>query len=133
MAQSIALVSLVVRNYDEAIAFYTTALRFALVEDTPLGDGKRWVVVAPPHGTGAALLLAEAAAPEQEAAVGWQAGGRVFLFLHTADFAGDYAYMQGQGVVFLERPRQEPYGTVAVFTDLYGNKWDLIQPLNSPV
>ncbi|MBK8430594.1 MAG: VOC family protein [Chloroflexi bacterium] len=125
---SIALVTLLVRDYDEAIAFFTQALRFALVEDTPLGDGKRWVVVAPAQGGGTSLLLAQAADAEQEAAVGRQAGGRVFLFLHTADFAADYAHMVAHGVQFLEQPRHEPYGTVAVFADLYGNKWDLLQP-----
>ncbi len=125
---SIALITLLVRDYDEAIAFFTQALRFALVEDTPLGDGKRWVVVAPAQGGGASLLLAQAADAEQEAAVGRQAGGRVFLFLHTADFAADHAHMVAHGVQFLEQPRHEPYGTVAVFADLYGNKWDLLQP-----
>lgn len=125
---SLALATLLVRDYDEAIAFFTQALRFALVEDTPLGYGKRWVVVAPAKGGGASLLLAQAADAEQEAAVGRQAGGRVFLFMHTADFAADYAHMVAHGVQFLEQPRHEPYGTVAVFADLYGNKWDLLQP-----
>lgn len=124
----LALVTFLVHDYDEAIAFFTQALRFALVEDTPLGYGKRWVVVAPAQGGGASLLLAQAADAEQEAAVGRQAGGRVFLFLHTADFAADYAHMVAHGVQFLEQPRHEPYGTVAVFADLYGNKWDLLQP-----
>ena len=124
----LALVTFLVHDYDEAIAFFTQALRFRLVEDTPLGDGKRWVVVAPAQGGGASLLLAQAADAEQEAAVGRQAGGRVFLFLHTADFAADYAHMVAHGVQFLEQPRHEPYGTVAVFADLYGNKWDLLQP-----
>lgn len=128
MPQAIALVTFLVHDYDEAIAFFTQALRFALVEDTPLGDGKRWVVVAPAQGGGASLLLAQAANEEQEAAVGRQTGGRVFLFLHTADFAADYAHMVAHGVQFLEQPRHEPYGTVAVFADLYGNKWDLLQP-----
>ena len=124
----LALVTFLVHDYDEAIAFFTQALRFRLVEDTPLGDGKRWVVVAPAQGGGASLLLAQAADAEQEAAVGRQAGGRVFLFMHTADFAADYAHMVAHGVQFLEQPRHEPYGTVAVFADLYGNKWDLLQP-----
>lgn len=127
MTQRLAAVAIVVRDYDEAIAFYTGALGFELVEDTPLGDSKRWVLVRPRGGEGAALLLARAATPEQEAAVGNQTGGRVFLFLHTTDFAGDYARMKAAGVRFTEEPRHEPYGTVVVFLDLYGNKWDLIE------
>lgn len=127
MAHSIASLSLVVRDYDEAIAFFTDALRFTLVEDTPLGGGKRWVVVAPVASTGAALLLAKAATPEQLSHVGNQTGGRVFLFLHTDDFWDDYSHMQSRGVRFVEQPRQESYGTVVVFLDLYGNKWDLVQ------
>lgn len=128
MNQSLAHVALVVRDYDEAIAFFTTALRFRLVEDTPLGDGKRWVVVAPSaSGGGASLLLARAATPEQARRIGDQAGGRVFLFLHTDDFADSYRHMQAHGVRFAEAPREEPYGRVVVFLDLYGNKWDLIQ------
>jgi catechol 2,3-dioxygenase-like lactoylglutathione lyase family enzyme len=126
--RSIARVALVVREYDEAIAFFTGALRFNLIEDTPLDGGKRWVVVAPPGSTGTALLLAKAASPEQAARVGDQTGGRVFLFLHTSDFWGDYRHMLASGVRFAEAPRQEPYGIVAVFYDLYGNHWDLIQP-----
>ena len=127
MGQEIAAVALVVRDYDEAIAYFTGCLRFALVEDTPLGAGKRWVVVRPPGG-GTALLLARAATPEQAARVGDQTGGRVFLFLHTDDFRRDYRDMQSRGVSFTEQPREEAYGTVAVFRDLYGNKWDLVQP-----
>lgn len=127
MTQSLALISFLVRDYDEAIAFFTDALRFTLVEDTPLGDGKRWVRVAPPGSNGACLLLARAATPEQLAHVGNQTGGRVFLFLHTSDFWDDYKYMQSRGVRFAEEPRQEPYGQVVVFFDLYGNKWDLVQ------
>jgi catechol 2,3-dioxygenase-like lactoylglutathione lyase family enzyme len=127
-AYSIALVTLVVRDYDEAISFFTDALRFTLVEDTPLGEGKRWVVVAPSASEGASLLLAKAVTPEQLAHVGNQAGGRVFLFLHTNDFWNDYRHMQSRGVRFAEEPRQEPYGRVVVFFDLYGNKWDLVQP-----
>ncbi len=126
MARSIAAVALVVREYDEAIAFFTDALRFALVEDTPLGGGKRWVVVAPP-ASGTAVLLARAATDEQRAAIGNQTGGRVFLFLHTDDFAGDYAHMRSRGVRFVEEPRREAYGQVVVFLDLYGNKWDLVE------
>lgn len=127
MPQAIATVSLVVRAYDEALRFYTEALGFDRVEDTPLGGGKRWVVVAPPGGQGCRLLLAEAKNDAERAAIGHQAGGRVFLFLQTDDFARDHARMSARGVTFLEAPRHEAYGTVAVFTDLYGNKWDLLQ------
>jgi len=127
MAHSIASLTLVVRDYDEAIAFFTDALRFTLVEDTPLGGGKRWVVVAPAGSTGASLLLAKAATPEQLSRVGDQTGGRVFLFLHTDDFWDDYNHMRSRGVQFIEQPRHEPYGLVVVFLDLYGNKWDLVQ------
>jgi len=127
MAHSIASLTLVVRDYDEAIAFFTDALRFTLVEDTPLGGGKRWVVVAPAASTGASLLLAKAATPEQLSHVGNQTGGRVFLFLHTDDFWDDYNTMRSRGVRFVEEPRHEPYGLVVVFLDLYGNKWDLVQ------
>ncbi|HEU0016339.1 MAG TPA: VOC family protein [Longimicrobium sp.] len=127
MAGSLGLVALVVREYDEAIAWFTDALGFSLVADEPRGGGKRWVVVAPPGG-GAALLLARAVGPEQEACVGRQAGGRVFLFLHTDDFARDHAAICARGVVFEEEPRHEDYGTVAVFRDLYGNRWDLLEP-----
>lgn len=127
MPAHIGAVALVVRDYDEALAYFTGALGFALLEDVPLGGGKRWVRVAPPGG-GTALLLARAATPEQLAAVGHQAGGRVFLFLHTDDFARDHAALVARGVTFLEPPRHEPYGTVAVFADLYGNRWDLVQP-----
>lgn len=126
-ARRIAHVALVVRDYDEAIRFFTRALGFELLEDSPQPDGKRWVLVAPPGG-GAALLLARAATPGQQRAVGNQAGGRVFLFLATDDFARDYRHMTAQGVRFTEQPRHEPYGTVVVFLDLYGNKWDLIGP-----
>lgn len=129
--RAIGSVALLVRDYDEAIAYFTTALGFELVEDTPLGGGKRWVRVAPPGG-GTALLLARAANPEQLARVGDQAGGRVFLFLHTDDFARDHAAMLAQGVRFVEAPRRESYGTVVVFEDLYGNRWDLIQPAADP-
>jgi catechol 2,3-dioxygenase-like lactoylglutathione lyase family enzyme len=128
MTQAISAVRLLVRDYDEAIEFFTRALRFELLEDTPLEGGKRWVVVGPAGGTGARLVLARASAAEQLAQVGNQSGGGVFLFLHTADFRSDQAQMQSEGVRFLESPREERYGTVAVFLDLYGNKWDLIQP-----
>ncbi len=128
MGQTIVLVSLVVREYDEAIAYFTGCLRFVLLEDTDLGGGKRWVVIAPPGGAGAALLLAQAATPDQASRVGDQAGGRVFLFLRTDDFWTDYRDMRSCGVQFAEEPREETYGTVAVFLDLYGNRWDLVQP-----
>jgi catechol 2,3-dioxygenase-like lactoylglutathione lyase family enzyme len=128
VAHSIALVTLVVRDYDEAIAFFTDSLRFILVEDTPLGAGKRWVVVAPPGSQGASLLLAQAATPEQFAHVGDQTGGRVFLLLHSTDFWEDYRHMHSRGVRFAEEPREERYGRVVVFFDLYGNMWDLVQP-----
>ncbi|MFM9921808.1 VOC family protein, partial [Variovorax sp. H27-G14] len=134
-ARHLATVTLLVREYDEAIRFFTRALRFELVEDTPRGPGKRWVVVAPSQGAGnagATLLLAKAVTDEQEAAVGKQAGGRVLLFLHTSDFAADHAHMAAHGVRFLEEPRHEPHGTVAVFQDLCGNRWDLIQPPPPP-
>lgn len=130
MTHAITSVALVVRDYDEAIAFFTGALRFSLVEDTPMGEGKRWVVVAPPGSTGAALLLAKAASPEQESRIGSQTGGRVFLFLHTSDFWDDYNHMLAHGVRFTEQPREEAYGRVVVFLDLYGNKWDLVQPFS---
>jgi catechol 2,3-dioxygenase-like lactoylglutathione lyase family enzyme len=128
MAYSIASIALVVRDYDEAIEFFTKALRFQMIEDTDMGNGKRWVVVAPPGSQGATLLLARAVTPEQESSIGNQTGGRVFLFLHTRDFWDDYNHMKAQGVHFTEEPRHEAYGTVVVFQDLYGNKWDIIQP-----
>lgn len=128
MKQEIACIALVVREYDEAIAYYTRVLRFDLIEDTAMGGGRRWVVVAPPGGRATRLLLAEARSPEQETRIGNQTGGRVFLFLHTDDFWRDYRGMQARGVHFLELPRQEAYGTVVVFEDLYGNKWDFIEP-----
>jgi catechol 2,3-dioxygenase-like lactoylglutathione lyase family enzyme len=128
---SIALVTLAVRDYDEAISFFTDALRFTVVEDTPLGEGKRWVVVAPPGSQGASLLLAKAVTPEQLAHVGNQTGGRVSFFLHTDDFRTDFRSMQSHGVRFAEEPRDESYGRVVVFFDLYGNKWDLVQPSNA--
>ncbi|MFJ3623140.1 VOC family protein [Streptomyces iakyrus] len=125
----IALVTLVVDDYDEAIRFYTDALGFRLVEDAPRPDGSRWVVVEPgTPGTGSGLLLARAKGDVQGARVGNQTGGRVGFFLHTDDFARDHARMAAAGVTFLEEPRHEPYGTLAVFQDLYGNRWDLLQP-----
>ncbi len=125
---SVATVTLVVRDYDEAIAFYRDALGFDLMADMPLGGGKRWVLVAPKGGTGARLLLAEADGATQEARIGAQTGGRVGFFLETDDFARDHAGFTARGVRFLEAPRHEAYGSVAVFEDLYGNTWDLIEP-----
>lgn len=127
MSRELATVSFLVRDYDEAARFFVDALRFRIVEDVPQGAGKRWLVVAPGQAAGAALLLAKAVTPSQIASVGNQAGGRVFLFLHTTEFSSDHAHMKARGVRFLEEPRHEPYGTVAVFEDLYGNKWDLLQ------
>ena len=129
MRQSILHVALVVRDYDEAIDFFCSKLHFDLLEDTyqPEQD-KRWVLVAPPGSAGTALLLARAASPEQEAAIGNQTGGRVFLFLRTDDFWRDYRAMQADGIRFVRDPKEAPYGWVAVFEDLYGNRWDLIQP-----
>jgi catechol 2,3-dioxygenase-like lactoylglutathione lyase family enzyme len=132
MPQSIAQLTIVVRNYEEAFEFYTQKLGFQLLQDTPLPDNKRWLLVAPPNSRGAALLLAEADTPEQSLATGNQTGGRVFLFLHTDDFWRDYKAYQSRGVRFLESPRRESYGTVAVFEDLYGNKWDLLEPAAPP-
>jgi catechol 2,3-dioxygenase-like lactoylglutathione lyase family enzyme len=129
--QHIGSIALVVRDYDEAIAWYTGVLGFRLVEDTPLNEagkpGKRWVLVAPPGSAETRLLLARAATPEQEAAIGHQSGGRVFLFLHTDDFRRDFDALRQKGVRFVREPRDEPYGTVAVFEDLCGNLWDLVQ------
>ena len=129
MNQSILHIALVVRDYDDAIDFYYNKLNFTLVDDTyqPEQD-KRWVVVSPPGQGGTSLLLARAATPEQEKFIGNQAGGRVFLFLQTDDFQRDYDSMLEAGVIFVRDPKQEEYGTVAVFADLYGNLWDLIQP-----
>lgn len=128
MKQSIIHIALVVRDYDEAIAFYTQKLHFTLIEDTyqPEQD-KRWVVVAPPNSSGTTLLLARASKPEQEPFIGNQAGGRVFLFLNSDDFWRDYNEMVEKGIKFIRPPKVESYGTVAVFEDLYGNLWDLLQ------
>ena len=133
MRQAIAHVALVVRDYDEAIAFFTQKLRFTLVEDLyqPEQD-KRWVVVAPPGSTGASLLLARASNAEQEPFVGNQTGGRVFLFLSTDDFSRDYHRMVSEGIRFVRPPSEQPYGVVAVFEDLYGNLWDLVQYTQAP-
>jgi catechol 2,3-dioxygenase-like lactoylglutathione lyase family enzyme len=127
LSRSIPLVTLVVRDYDEAISFFTIALRFRLIEDTPLANGKRWVVVAPQENRGAAILLAKAATTDQSNHIGNQTGDRVSFFLETTDFCSDYQHMTTHGVTFAEQPREESYGTVAVFRDLYGNKWDLVQ------
>lgn len=129
MTRHISQVALLVRDYDEAIRFFTQSLRFVLLEDTPLLGGKRWVRVAPSDAAGTALLLAKASTSEQERAVGNQSGGRVFMFLRTDDFRADYAHMKAHGVRFTEEPRREPYGMVVVFLDLYGNKWDLVEPV----
>ena len=128
MSQCIATIALVVADYDDAITFYCDTLGFDLVGDTDMGGGKRWVVVAPPGRSGAQLLLAKAEGESQRAAIGNQGGGRVMFFLETNNFPRDHAAMIEQGVKFLEEPRNEAYGSVAVFQDLYGNKWDLIQP-----
>jgi len=127
MPQYLGYVALLVREYDEAIAYFTQTLRFDLIEDTPLGGGKRWVLLAPPGSKETRLLLARASSPAQMARVGDQTGGRVFLFLHTDDFWRQFRDLQSRGVRFLDGPREEAYGTVAVFEDLYGNKWDLLQ------
>jgi catechol 2,3-dioxygenase-like lactoylglutathione lyase family enzyme len=128
MQHAIAHVALVVRDYDEAIAFYTRKLGFTLVEDVDQPEqGKRWVTVAPAGSSGTTLLLARAATPEQARFVGDQAGGRVFLFLRTDDFWRDYRRMTADGITFVRPPSVAPYGTVAVFEDLYGNRWDLIE------
>ena len=125
--QQIGNIAIVVENYDDAIEFYTQKLQFTLVEDTDLGGGKRWVQVAPPNSNGTNLLLAQASTESQTQAIGNQTGGRVFLFLQTNDFWRDYESMKAKGVRFNEEPRVEEYGTVVVFQDLYGNKWDLLQ------
>ena len=128
MNQHIAHIALVVNDYDEAIAFYTQKLHFTLIEDTILSETKRWVLVAPPGQGNCCLLLAKAANEKQTASVGNQTGGRVFLFLHTDDFWRDYNNLLQQGVKIVRPANEEPHGTVAVFEDLYGNLWDLIQP-----
>jgi catechol 2,3-dioxygenase-like lactoylglutathione lyase family enzyme len=129
MAQALSMVSLVVRDYDEALAFYVGTLGFELVEDYPVPEqGKRWVVVSPPGPGHCRLLLARASTPEQERCIGLQTGGRVFLFLHTDDFDRDHAVYVARGVEFVRPPQDMPYGRVAVFRDLYGNLWDLVQP-----
>ena len=128
MNQRIAHIALVVADYDEAIKFYTQKLNFSLIEDTVLSESKRWVLIAPPGSKECCLLLAKAANEEQKSRVGNQTGGRVFLFLHTDDFWRDYKNMQNKGVEFIREPVVETYGIVAVFKDLYGNLWDLLEP-----
>ncbi len=130
MQQRIALVALVVKDYDEAIAFYTGKLGFTLVEDTVQSDIKRWVVVAPPgSGSGSGLLLAKGVGEMQESRIGNQTGGRVFLFLYTDNFDRDYQHLLAEGIEIVRPPSEEVYGKVAVFADLYGNRWDLIEPV----
>lgn len=129
MAFELTSVTLVVRDYDEAIEYFTQSLGFTLLEDSPLLGGKRWVRVAPSVG-GVSLLLARAVTTQQESCVGNQTGGRVAFFLKTDDFCQSYQALQSRGVQFVEAPREEMYGTVAVFLDLYGNRWDLVQPRN---
>lgn len=129
MNQYLSHIALVVDDYDEAIQFYTDKLNFNLIEDTQLSDTKRWVLIAPSGGTtGCSILLAKAANDEQRTRVGNQTGGRVFLFLNTDDFWRDFNQLKDRGVTIVRKPSEEPYGTVAVFTDLYGNLWDLIEP-----
>jgi len=130
MQQNLFQIALIVNDYDEAIRFYTEKLNFVLVEDTRLSETKRWVVVAPQGSEGCRLLLAKAANPEQQSRIGNQTGGRVFLFLHTDDFWRDYKTYVDRGVSFVREPSKESYGTVAVFKDLYGNLWDLIEVKN---
>jgi catechol 2,3-dioxygenase-like lactoylglutathione lyase family enzyme len=130
MNQRLVQIAIVVKDYDEAIKFYTEKLNFSLVKDTLLNDAKRWVVVSPKGENSCALLLAKAANEEQRSRIGNQTGGRVFLFMHTDDFWRDYNYMLANNVHFVREPAEEKYGTVAVFEDLYGNLWDLIQPTN---
>ena len=127
MSQTIGYVALVVRDYDEALDYFIRVLGFELIEDPPLENDKRWVLVAPRNSQGTFLLLARAVTPQQSSRIGDQTGGRVFLFLHTDDFWRDYHAMKAKNVKFKEQPREEAYGTVAVFEDLYGNKWDLLQ------
>ena len=131
MRQQIAHIALVVKDYDEALAFYIQKLQFKLVEDTKLSEIKRWVMVAPPGNSNTCLLLAKAATPEQAFSIGNQTGGRVFLFLYTDDIWRDYEKMKSVGVEFIRPPSVEDYGIVTVFKDLYGNLWDLIQPINT--
>jgi len=136
MPQTLGYVALLVRDYDEALTFFTHSLGFTVIEDTVakdrLGNDKRWILVSPPGSRGTSLLLARASTPEEASRIGNQTGGRVFLFLHTDDFSRDYQEMQARGVKFVKAPREEAYGTVAVFQDLYGNKWDLLELKDRP-
>jgi len=133
MRQTIGAISILVRDYNEAIGYYTKTLGFDLIEDTPLGSSrKRWVLVAPPGASECRLLLAQAMKPAEQTAVGNQSGGRVFLFLHTDNFWRDYHLFTTRGVHFIEQPREEDYGTVAVFIDIYGNRWDLLELKRRP-
>lgn len=131
MAQDVGYVAVIVRDYDEALTYFIDVLGFDLIENTFLDREKRGVVIAPPGSQGTCLLLTRAVTPEQASRIGNQTGGRVFLFLHTDDFWRDYQAMMGRGVNFQEVPREEPYGTVAVFKDIYGNRWDLLQLNNT--
>jgi len=131
MKQSIAHVALLIDDYDNAIDFYCRKLKFTLVEDTSLGNDKRWVVVKPPGSSGTSLLLARAVNEQQKQAIGNQSGGRVFLFLFTDNFQRDYQHLMDEGIVIVRPPAKEVYGTVVVFADLYGNLWDLIEPANT--
>ena len=133
MSQYLKGLALVVRDYDEAIAYYCGSLGFCLEEDTAMGNGKRWVVVAPRGARECRLILARAKNEEERAAIGNQSGGRVFLFLHTDNFESDYRQMLQNGVRFVEQPREEEYGRVVVFTDLYGNRWDMVEPRDKSV
>jgi len=130
MKQKIVYITLLVRDYDEAISFYTEKLQFRLIEDTPRGERKRWVLVAPPGSNETSLLLAKAVTDEQKKCIGNQSGGRVSFFLHTDDFQRDYNNYKSNGVIFTEEPREESYAKVVVFKDLYGNKWDLLELKN---
>ena len=130
--KNISAITYLVRDYDEAITWFVSALGFKLLEDTDLGDGKRWVLVSPGLGGGVNLLLAKAVGQHQIDSIGNAAGGRVGFFLNTTNFIQDHAHMNRAGVEFKEPPRHEPYGTVAVFADLYGNLWDLIEPTKKP-
>ncbi|MBK6445530.1 MAG: VOC family protein [Bacteroidetes bacterium] len=131
MKQTLALIALVVDDYDKAIEYYTKTLLFTLLEDTVMSETKRWVVIAPAGSTGTSLLLSKAASDEQYSRIGNQTGGRVFLFLHTDNLERDYLHLKEKNVTFIREPAEESWGKVAVFRDLYGNLWDLIQPKNN--
>ena len=133
MNQNLTHIALVVNDYDETIKFYTEKLHFNLIEDTKLSETKRWVIVAPPGNSGCSLLLAQASGEEQKSRVGNQTGGRVFLFLHTDNFERDYQNLIDKKIKIIRQPQKEVYGTVAVFEDLYGNLWDLIEPAGKEI